>query len=124
MNIMIVKGHLTRDPELRHTTSNTPVANGCVATNRRVPKDGDWEDEATFIEFTVWGKRAEAFVKYHSKGSEVLLTGRSTNESWTDRATGKERTKLRMTAEEWEFVGPKTRQENQATSYEDTDTPF
>ena len=105
VNLVFQLGNLSRDPELRHTSAGTPVCNGSIATNRSVPKDGGFTDEVTYVEFTIWGKRAEAFVKYHSKGSRAYLQGRLTLETWEDRGTGKQRSKLKMTAEQWEFVG-------------------
>lgn len=114
MNQVIQLGRLTRDPELRYTQGGTPVLNCCIATNRSVPKgDGEFEDEATFVDFTMWGKRAEAFAKYHKKGSLAHLVGRLTLHTWADTATGKSRSKLIMTAESFEFVGAKSSDEEQ-----------
>ncbi len=107
MNLVIQLGHLTRDPEVRTTGSGTPVLNCAIATNRSVPKGDGYVDEPTFVEFTMWGKRAEAFARFHSKGSRACLSGRLTMDEWDDRTTGQKRSKLKMTAEEWEFVNDK-----------------
>jgi single-strand DNA-binding protein len=98
-------GHLTREPDLQYTSAGTPVVNCCVATNRNIPKGNEIVEETTFVDFTIWGKRAEAFKKYHKKGSQVFLEGRLTSESWED--DGRKRTRLKMTVENWEFVGSK-----------------
>ncbi len=129
MNLCIQLGHLTREPEVRTTESGTKVLNCCIATNRQVPKDGGYVDEATFVEFTMWGKRAEAFARFHGKGQLAFLSGRMTNDNWDDRTTGKPRSKLKMTAEEWEFVNSKGQSTGRTsgepyTAPEVDDTPF
>lgn len=118
-NIIIQLGRLADDVELRHTSAGTAVINGTIVTNRSIKKkDGSWVDEPTFVSFTMWGPRAEAFSKYHKKGDLAYLTGRLSNDTWEDRATGERRTKTKMTAEEWEFVTPKK------TVTDVDDTPF
>lgn len=107
MNQVIQLGHLTRDPEVRTTGAGTTVLNCSIATSRSVPKGDSFVDETTFVEFTMWGKRAEAFARYHSKGTRAFLRGRLTMDTWEDRTTGQQRSKLKMTAEEWEFVTDK-----------------
>lgn len=124
LNITIQAGHLTRDPELRHTNSGTAVVNGCIASNRRVPRGDEWVDEVTYVDFTIWGKRAESFSRYHRKGDAAFLQGRLTLDSWDDKSTGEKRSKLRMTVEDWQFNREKS-SPSQATSVAgDDDTPF
>ncbi len=126
MNLCIQLGNLTRDPELRNTSSGTAVLNCAIATTRSVPKGDGYADETTFVEFTIWGKRAEAFARFHKKGDRAMLRGRLTMDTWEDRTTGAKRSKLRLTVEEWEFTNssPQSRQADQASVYQDTDTPF
>lgn len=126
MNLVIQLGHLTRDPEIRQTGGGTSVLNCAIATNRSVSKGDGYVDEATFVEFTMWGKRAEAFARHHSKGTRAFIKGRLTMDSWEDRSTGQQRSKLKMTAEEWEFVNDKGERtgQNDAGPVASDDTPF
>lgn len=110
VNLVIQLGHLSRDPEINSTKAGTSVVNCCIATNRQVPKGDGFVDEPTYVEFTMWGKRAEAFAKYHKKGSRAYLEGRLTTETWVDRVSGQPRSRLKMTAEKWEFVDGSTGQ--------------
>ena len=119
MNLVIQLGHLTRDPEVTSTNNGTKVLNCSIATNRSIPKGDEFIDEVTFVEFTMWGSRAEAFARHHKKGSRAFLRGRLTLDTWQDRNTGQKRSKLRMTAEEWEFVSDKGERKS-----EDQDAPF
>ena len=132
MNTCTQIGHLSQDVELGQTKNGTAVLNCTIATNRSIPKGDSYVDEATFVSFTMWGKRAEAFARHHQKGSRACITGRLTMETWEDRSTGAPRSKLKMTAEEWEFVSDRGESSSpKATSspqgipaYDDTDTPF
>ncbi len=75
-NKVILVGNLTRDPELRYTTSNTPVAVFTVATNRVwVNSNGERKEEASFHRVNVWGKAAESLSKILHKGIKVLVEG-------------------------------------------------
>ena len=101
MNYAVIMGNLVRDPELKHTSSGLAVANLTIAVNRR-KKDGT--DKVAFIDVTMWDKRAEAFAKFHKKGDKALVQGHLDMDSWTDKATGANRTKIKLVAENWEFV--------------------
>lgn len=105
-NKVILMGNLTRDPELRYTPSGTAVCNVGLAVNRRYQdQSGEWKDEATFIDVTIWGKRGEAFSKFHSKGKQAFLEGSLRLDTWEDKQTGAKRSKLYVVADNWEFVG-------------------
>ncbi len=75
-NKVILVGNLTRDPELRYTPNNTPVAIFTVATNRVwVNAKGERKEEASFHRVNVWGKAGETLVKILRKGMKVLVEG-------------------------------------------------
>lgn len=102
-------GRLTRDPETRYTQNNTAVCSFSLAINHRYKdQSGEWVDKPTYIDCKIWGKRGEAFAKYHQKGSEAFVTGRLETESWQDKQSGQNRSKVVAVCEEWEFVGGKS----------------
>lgn len=101
-------GRLTRDVDVRYTQSGTAVGNFGIALNRKKP---DGSDEVCFIDVAMWGKRAEAFAKFHGRGDLCLLSGRLTMDEWEDKQSGARRTKIKITAENWEFISGKTRTE-------------
>lgn len=104
-NKLILGGRLTRDPETRVLDGGTTVANFGIAVNRKVRgRDGQYNDKVLFVDVAIFGKRAEAFVRFHSKGSGCLLEGHLDMDEWTDKASGQKRTKLKMFCEEWTFV--------------------
>ena len=104
MNRVQLMGNLTRDPDLRTTQEGIAVANISLAVNRR-KKNGT--DETVYVDITMWDKRAEAFCRFHQKGAKALIEGRLSMDTWTDKESGNPRTKLKVTAESWEFVDSK-----------------
>ena len=107
-NRLILGGRLTRDPETRYTASQTAVVRfGLAVNNRRKDASGEWVEDPHFFDVTIWGKRGEAFAKYHRKGDPAFLEGELRYSTWHDRATGEKRSKVSMTAHEWQFVGSK-----------------
>lgn len=120
LNRVFLMGRLTRDCDVRQTKSGTCVVNVSLAVNRQVPKgEGKWEDETTFIDVAIWGQRGKAFADYHRKGSLCFIEGRLTLDEWEDRETGGRRTKLKVTAESWQFVGdePRSKEEEEEEKF-------
>jgi single-strand DNA-binding protein len=101
INILIVGGRLTRDPELKTGANGRPVCRSSMAINRK-RKGG--EDEVVFLDITCFDQLAESFHRFHRKGSTVLCTGRLYQHNWKDQ-DGKDRVRLTMVADSWEFCG-------------------
>ena len=77
LNRVILAGNLTRDVLLKQTASGTIVADiGLAVNDRRKNPAGEWVDETTFVDVTLWGRTAEVASEYLSKGSQVLIEGR------------------------------------------------
>jgi len=102
-NRVILVGNLTRDVELRYTPNETPVTDIGLAVNDRVKRQGEWVDEATFVDITLWGRTAEIASQYLSKGSPVLIEGRLKFESWEQ--DGQKRSKLKVVGERMQMLG-------------------
>jgi single-strand DNA-binding protein len=74
INRVVLVGNLTRDPELRHTPSGTPVCSLRVAVNtRRKDETGQWVDKPNYFDVTVWGQQGENSAQYLSKGRPVAI---------------------------------------------------
>lgn len=101
-----IVGNMTRDPELRYTSSGTPVANFTIASTPRVKKNDQWVDgEAMFVRCTVWREYAENVADTLAKGMRIVATGRLSVETYQAN-TGEERTSLKLDVDE---VGPSLR---------------
>lgn len=105
-NKVILMGNLTRDPELRFTGNNMAICKFGLAVNRRFKdgQTGEWREEPTFVDVTIFGKRGEAFAKFHSKGKPAFIEGSLRLDNWEDRE-GNKRSKLYVVGDEWQFVG-------------------
>lgn len=84
MNRVDLVGRLTRDPELRHTTSGRAVCQINLAINRTFTNQNG-EREADFINVVVWDKQAENVSKYVTKGRLVSVEGRLQSRSYDDK---------------------------------------
>jgi len=103
-NRVILVGNLTRDPELRYLASGTAVTDvGLAVNDRRKDTNGQWIEETTFVDVTVWGRTAEVMSEYLTKGAPVLIEGRLKLDSW-ETQDGQKRSKLKVVAERMQML--------------------
>ena len=114
MNKVILIGRLTKDPELRYTSSNTPVATFTLAVNRTFTNQSG-EREADFINIVVWRKQAENCKNYINQGSQVAVEGRIQTRSYDDQNGGK-RYVTEVVADNVQFLDTKAAREQRANS--------
>ena len=110
MNKVVLIGRLTRDPELRYTGSNTPVATFSLAVNRNF-QNQNGEREADFINIVVWRKQAENCKNFLTQGSQVAIEGRIQTRTYDDQ-NGQKRYVTEVVADNVEFLGSKASSEN------------
>ncbi len=84
LNKVIMMGRLTKDPELRHTQSNTPVCSFSIAVNRD-RKDQNGERQTDFFDCVAWYKNAEFVKQWFTKGMLAIVVGRMQTRKWTDQ---------------------------------------
>ncbi len=115
LNHIVIMGRLTRDPELRRTGNNTPVASFTLAVDRDfAPKDGG-ERETDFIDCVAWRATGEFVSKYFTKGSMAVVAGRLQIRNWTDK-DGNKRRSAEIVAENVYFGESKQSTANRQTS--------
>ena len=103
-NRVILVGNLTRDPELRYIPSGTAVTEiGLAINDRRKGANGEWIEETTFVDVTLWARTAEIASEYLNKGSNVLVEGRLKLDTW--EKDGKKNSKLRVIGERMQMLG-------------------
>lgn len=106
MNKVQLMGRLTRDPELKATSTGKSYANFTVACDYGKDKDGN--KLTNFIPCSAWDKKAEAIAKYFSKGQRILITeGVLMVRSYKDPKTGENRTYTYVEVRDFEFVETK-----------------
>lgn len=119
MNTIILKGRLTKDPELKATQSGISICRFCIAVNRRFNKD-----EADFINCVAWRGTAEFISKYFKKGQEICLSGALTVNRW-ESEDGKSEWSSEVTVDNAEFCGSKSeKSENNVEQSADTVDPL
>ena len=104
-NRVVLMGNLTRDPQLSYTASNTAICKFAIATNRKwKDRDGNMQEETCFVDCTLFGRGAETFNQYMSKGRSALVEGRLHLGQWST-PEGEKRSKLDVVVENFTFVG-------------------
>ena len=140
INALTIVGRLTKDVELSFTSNNnTALAKFSIAVNEF--KGGGKPDEVSYFDVTVWGKMAEICNQYIGKGKQVVINGRLKQDTWKDKTSGDNRSKVTIIAQNVQFVGGKgegqdnsapkkqenTTQSNDAfsnTNFKEEDIPF
>jgi single-strand DNA-binding protein len=85
LNVILLVGNLTRDPEVRYSPNGTPVATLGLAVNTRVKgQDGQWREDPCFVDVVVFGNQAEACGESLTKGDPALVEGRLQYRTWED----------------------------------------
>ena len=91
LNRIVLMGRLTRDPELRHTQSGTPVASFSLAVDRDFKDKTTGEKATDFIDIVAWRATAEFVSRYFTKGRMAVVEGRLQMRDWTDKEGNKRR---------------------------------
>lgn len=104
-NKVILMGNLTRDPEVRYTSSGAAIAKLGIAVNRYWSnKDGQKQEETTFVDVDAFGRQAETIGQYLKKGRPIMVEGRLKLDQWEDKQTGQKRSKLGVVLDRFEFI--------------------
>ena len=122
MNRVELIGRITRDPELRYTSSNLPVATFSLAVNRNFANQSG-EREADFINIVVWRKQAENIKNYLTQGSQVAIDGRIQTRTY-DGEDGKKRYITEVVADNVQFLDSKGGRDNTMSSDNVTPSDF
>ena len=110
-NKVILAGNLTRDIEVRYSSSNLAIANTGIATNRKFKsKTGEQKEEVLFVDLSFFGRTAEIAQQYLRKGSKVLVEGRLKLDQWTDQG-GMKRSKHSITVENMQMLDSRQERE-------------
>ena len=114
MNKVFLIGRLVRDPELRYTGTNIPVATFSIAVNRNYANAAG-EREADFINIVVWRKQAENVKNYVKQGSQVAIDGKIQTRTYDDQ-NGQKRYITEVVADNIQFLDTKAAAEKRQTA--------
>jgi single-strand DNA-binding protein len=106
VNKVILVGNLGADPELRYTSSGTPVASFSLATREQwTNKGGEKGEKTEWHKIVAWGRLGEICGEYLHKGKQVYIEGRLQTRSWEDR-DGNKRYSTEIVAQTMQMLGP------------------
>ena len=112
-NRVVLMGNLARDPDLRYTPSgNLPVVRTAIAVNRKF-KD---KEEVMFIDLVIFGKSAETLKSYATKGTQVLVEGRLSQNTWEQ--DGQKRFKHEIIVDNFQLMGSRHDRDESSTGGE------
>jgi single-strand DNA-binding protein len=108
VNKVLLIGNLTRDPELRYTPQGSAVCEFALALNHSYTnkQSGQKVEEVSFIDVVAWARTAEICAEYLKKGRQVFVEGRLKQDRW-ESPEGKKMNKIRVIAENVQFLGAK-----------------
>lgn len=104
-NTVTLVGNLTRDPDLRYTTSGRGVVSFGLAVNRRYQTNGEWQEETSFFNVVAWGDLGENIAASVEKGARVFVTGRLAQRQY-DTKEGEKKSIVEIIADD---AGPSLR---------------
>jgi len=107
VNVVVVTGNLTRDPELRHTGGGTAICELRVAVNsrRKDGQSGQWVDKPNYFDVVVWGAQGENCANYLAKGRPVAVEGRLDWREWEAKDGSGKRQAVQIVANSVQFLG-------------------
>jgi single-strand DNA-binding protein len=106
LNVVVITGNLTRDPDLRSLPSGTSICDLRVAVNtrRKNSATGEWEDKPNYFDVKVWGAQGENCARFLSKGRPVAIQGRLEWREW-ETQDGQKRQAVDIIADSVQFLG-------------------
>ena len=104
INRVCLVGRFTRDPELKFTPTNTPIANFSLANNRTyVGQNSEKKEQVSFFNCIAWGKTGQIISQYFKKGQRIIIEGRLQQRSWNDK-DGNRRSVVEVVVENFQFL--------------------
>jgi single-strand DNA-binding protein len=121
-NQITLLGNLTRDIELKHSSSGSAIANTAIATSHKFTVNGEKREETMFVDLTFFGKSAETANSYLRKGSKVLIVGRLKQDNWVDQS-GQKKSKHGVIVETMKMLDTKQDGQQQSQSQQSYQAP-
>lgn len=114
-NLVVLIGHLTRDPELKYTQGNIPFCNASIAVNKKYKKKDNTEvKEVSFFDLVFWNHTAEIVANHTKKGEAIMVEGELKQQTWDDKQTGQKRSRVVVNCMKFVFMNnQKSDQPNQ-----------
>ncbi len=109
LNTVALIGRLGQHAELKTSQYGTVSASFCIAVNRQVKKNDQYEEHTDWYDCVLYGKLAEALAQYMTKGTQLSIQGSLRQERWEDEHGGKH-SRIRVVAQQVQLLGSPDRQ--------------
>ncbi len=119
-NRTILAGNLVADPELNMTNNQIPVLNVTIAVND--PRSKQEDNAVDYIDLVIWRELAETVANYKVKGDPILIEGKLKQNTWKDKDTGANRSKVVVVVDQVQFLSRGTGSSTRTQTEEDN--PF
>jgi single-strand DNA-binding protein len=108
VNKVILVGNVGKDPEVKYSTSGTPIAKFSLATNERFKdRNHEWQERTEWHSIVAWQRLAEIVGEYIAKGSKVYVEGKLQTTNWEDRQSGERKYRTEIVARDLLLLGPR-----------------
>jgi single-strand DNA-binding protein len=104
INDVKIAGNLVKQAEVHYTSQGVPVANASLGVNESYTVDNQKKNLTTFVDVRFWGAAAENFAKFVEKGQQVFIEGALRQDTWQDKETKQNRSRLFVKAERWQIT--------------------
>jgi len=108
VNKVILVGNVGKDPEVKYSTSGTPIAKFSLATNERFKdRNHEWQERTEWHSIVAWQRLAEIVGEYVAKGSKLYVEGKIQTSSWEDRQSGERKYRTEIVARDLLLLDPR-----------------
>lgn len=121
VNKIICIGRLTQDAKVDFVSSGTAKSEISIAVNRSVKKGGNWVDEVSFFNVTIWGKTAQNLEQYLKKGTQICVEGFLRQDRW--EKDGQKQSRVLIVAENVQLLGSGKGEQSNNDAFPE-DNPF
>jgi single-strand DNA-binding protein len=121
INMVVLVGRLTRDPEMRYTSTGLALCRFSLAVNRKKRSGDNWVDEVSFVDISIWGRQAEALNNYLNKGKQVAVQGELRQSRWEQ--DGQKRSRIEVVANNVQLLGDPSSQSGGARPAQPSSKP-
>lgn len=121
LNKVELIGRLTRDADLKYTTTGTAIAGISLASNRSVKKQDNWETEVSYFDASIYGKSAENLKPYLTKGKTIAIAGHLNQDRW--EKDGQKFSRIKIEVEELQLLGGNSSEKPNSSNGENQVTP-
>ncbi len=104
INLVVLGGNLTRDPELKYTPAGTALCEFTIANSKKYKKNEEWVEKPGFYNCICWGRRGEIINEHFSKGKPIEVQGELDFQQW-ETEEGQKRSAVKINVSNFFFVG-------------------